>query len=1024
MKAIPLLFLAILFSFSGRVWSTAPELTLRQVNHRMYTATQGAPSDIAALAQTPDGTLWIGSPAGLTRFDGVRFVPYPGPSEEPLQSINIASLFVTPDGSLWIGFRPGGASSLKDGHVTRYGESDGLPDGTVAQFALDPDGSLWAAARTGLAQLRGKRWHEVAQEPKPRIYYGVLIDRAGTLWVATVDGLLARVAGESHFREVDRRGYADPRGAVIAASPDGRIWTAFNRELIRFDRPTDPQPGGVVAVRGISGGPLLFDDEGNLWASDVNARDLLRVPFRDLTQEAQREVIVPPEKFLLTDDLNAGRVLALLQDRERNIWVGTNTGLHRFSHSNIVRDGAPPCFQGAFSEAAAAFAAGDAGVLWMACNDGSVPHVDEIRDGAVVSRQTTPIFNVAYRDPQGTVWFGGPTALGHLKSGRISTMALPSQVQGRPIQALVRDGSGALWVSASRAGVFRFSDGEWSAYGNLDALPRGYALVATADGGSVWFGYSNNQIARVNGRRVHLFDATLGLDVGNVLAILAQGGEVWVGGELGIARFDGTRFVSIPSASAVPFKGVSGIVRARNGDFWLNGTNGIAHISRQEIERVVEDPAHRVQSEIFNYLDGVPGTAVQIRPQPSAIETTDGRIWFSMTSGIISIDATNLVRNPLPPPVTIWSLTHGGKQYPNRGAEMRLPIHSTSLQIDYSAGSLTVPERVHFRYKLEGSDREWQEVGSRREAQYTNLSPGHYTFRVSAANNDGVWNDAGASIRFTIPPAFYQTRWFYTLCALACVAILIALYGVRMRQVAAQVRGRLEARLAERERIARELHDTLLQGVQGLILRFQAAADRIAPGEPVRGMMEESLDRADKLLEEGRDRVKDLRPTASDVADLARALAAEGEQFARLHSAVFRVSVEGTRRELHPIVREEGFRIGREALSNAFRHAHAGDIEAEVIYAETTLHVRIRDNGGGIDAAVLDAGGRTGHFGLVGMRERAKKLGAQLEVWSTPGNGTEVDLRVPADVAYRRSQAATRGIRSWLASFRSSAQGH
>jgi len=755
----------------------------------------------------------------------------------------------------------------------------------------------------------------------------------------------------------------------------------------------------------------------------MNARDLLRVPFRDLTQEGPREAIAPPEKFLLAD-LNAGRVLALLQDRERNIWVGTHTGLHRFSHSNIVRDGAPPCFQGAWSEAAAAFAAGDAGVLWMACHDGSASHVDEIRDGAVVSRRTTPIFNVAYREPQGTVWFGGPTALGHLESGRIITMALPPQVRGRPIQALVRDSSGALWVSASRAGVFRFHAGAWSAYGNLDALPRGYALVATADGEGVWFGYSNNRIARVYGRRVQLFDATLGLEVGNVLAILAKGGEVWVGGELGIARFDGTRFVSIRSASGVRFTGVSGIVRARNGDFWLNGTNGIAHIARQEIERVVEDPSHRVQSEMFDYLDGVPGTAVQIRPQPSAIETTDGRIWFSTTSGVISIDATNLVRNPLPPPVTIWSLIAGAKQYPNRGAEIRLPIHSTSLQIDYSAGSLTVPERVHFRYKLEGSDREWQEVGTRREAQYTNLGPGHYTFRVAAANNDGVWNNAGASIRFTIPPAFYQTGWFYTLCALACVAILIALYGVRMRQVAAQVRGRLEARLAERERIARELHDTLLQGMQGLILRFQAAADRIAPGEPVRRLMEESLDRADKLLEEGRDRVKDLRPTGSDVADLAQALAAEGEQFARLHSAVFRVSVEGTRRDLHPIVREEGFLIGREALSNAFRHAHAGDIEAEVLYTDTTLHVRIRDNGVGIDAAVLDAGGRTGHFGLVGMRERAKKLGAQLEVWSTPGNGTEVDLRVPADVAYRRSQAATRGIRSWLASFRSSAQEH
>jgi signal transduction histidine kinase len=284
---------------------------------------------------------------------------------------------------------------------------------------------------------------------------------------------------------------------------------------------------------------------------------------------------------------------------------------------------------------------------------------------------------------------------------------------------------------------------------------------------------------------------------------------------------------------------------------------------------------------------------------------------------------------------------------------------------------------------------------------------------VTAANDDGVWSKAGASIQFTIPRAFYQTRWFKVVCALACLLILTVAYRIRVRQVAAQVRGRLEARLAERERIARDLHDTLLQGMQGLIWRFQAAADRIPANEPVRQLMEQSLDRADKLLEESRDKVKDLRPAASDVADLAEALASEGEQFAKLHSAKFRVSVQGAQRDLHPIVREEGFMISREAMANAFRHAGADDIEAEVTYGDTALHIRIRDDGRGISAAVLDAG-KPGHFGLLGMRERAQKLGAHLEVWSKPGAGTEVDLRVPADVAYKRAQAAPRRSRSWL----------
>jgi signal transduction histidine kinase len=246
---------------------------------------------------------------------------------------------------------------------------------------------------------------------------------------------------------------------------------------------------------------------------------------------------------------------------------------------------------------------------------------------------------------------------------------------------------------------------------------------------------------------------------------------------------------------------------------------------------------------------------------------------------------------------------------------------------------------------------------------------------------------------------------FHLVENLAFAALLLAAYRVRMRQIAAQVRGRLEARLAERERIARDLHDTLLQGMQGLIWRFQAASDRIPRNEPARQLMEQSLDRADKLLEESRDRVKDLRPAARELPDLAQALAAEGEQFKQLHPAEFRVSVQGARRDLHPLVREEGFLIGREALSNAFRHADAGDIEAEVTYGGTALHVRIRDDGRGIAMAVLAAGGRPGHFGLIGMRERAKKLGAHVEVWSKPGAGTEIDLRVPADVAYRKGAA-------------------
>jgi signal transduction histidine kinase/ligand-binding sensor domain-containing protein len=1014
-KAIPLLLLGILFASTGRSSQPNSELTLQQLNHRAFAETDGAPGDIYALAQTTDGTLWIGGRAGLTRFDGLHFVTYPGPADEPLQSTNIAGLLATPDGGLWIAFRLGGVSFLKGGHVTRYGEHEGFPESSVEQFALDRDGSLWAAARLGLVHFKDGRWETVAAEGTLGTPYAVLVDRAGTLWVGTTNGLFARLFGENRFRAVNRRVSFGSGGTSLVAAPDGRIWAAPSHELIRIDRPTED---GVVTVGEISGGPLLFDDAGSLWAAEMDTNTLLRVPSRELAG-AGRQQSIHPEKFSRVDGLSAGRVSAFLEDREHNIWVSTAAGLDRFNQSNFVRNATRPCYQRL--SATGAFAPGDNGVLWIACNDGSNTYVEEILDGALLSRQSTPPFSVTYRDTQGNVWFAGPTALGHLENGRVVATPLALPVRGRPIQALVRDDKGAIWFSVSRRSLFRFFDGEWSEYGNLDTLPRGYPLAETADGeGALWFGYSNNRIARVKGGRVELFDTRQGVEVGNVTAFAVQDREVWVGGELGLARLDGERFVSVFSASATPFKGVSGIVLPRNGDLWLNGIGGITHIAREELGRVVRDPTHRVVCETFNYLDGVSGTASQLRPLPSAVETTDGRMWFSTTRGIISIDATHLVRNTLPPPVTIWSLTSGPRRYPNRGTRLHLPVHTTDLEIEYTAGALTVPERVRFRYKLEGSDRDWQEVGSRREALYTNLSPGRFTFRVTASNNDGVWSNEGASIDFMIAPAFYQTTWFYVLCGLACVALLAALYRMRMRQVAAQVRGRLEARLAERERIARELHDTLLQGMQGLIWRFQAATDRIPSDEPARRLMEQSLDRADKLLAEGRDRVKDLRPTVVDVADLAQALAAEGEQFGQLHPAQFRVSVQGAPRDLHPMVREEGFIIAREALGNAFRHSGAKDIEAEVTYGDAALQVRVRDDGRGIGTTVLDAGGKAGHFGLVGMRERAKNLGGHLEVWSKPGAGTEIDLQVPADVAYRYAQVRSRYMLWRLAAFRSS----
>jgi signal transduction histidine kinase len=339
--------------------------------------------------------------------------------------------------------------------------------------------------------------------------------------------------------------------------------------------------------------------------------------------------------------------------------------------------------------------------------------------------------------------------------------------------------------------------------------------------------------------------------------------------------------------------------------------------------------------------------------------------------------------------------------------DLKLPALTRSLQIDYTALSLSVPERVQFRYLLEGSDKVWQEPGTRRQAFYTNLGPGTYNFRVVACNNDGVWNESGASLGFTIAPAFYQAVWFQLLCLASGAGILYFFYRLRVQQATVHVQGRLQERLAERERIARELHDTLLQGFQGLTLHFQAAMKQIPDREPARLTMEKALKLADEVLLEGRKRVRDLRSEGAISSELPEMLASLGQELTQDLAVTFKVTVIGSPQSLHPVACGEIYRIAREALTNAFGHSHAGNIEVEAVYDFTSFSLRVRDNGCGIDHDVLIRG-REGHWGLSGMRERAQNIGGQLKVWSNPGAGTELDFRMPAKLAYVRKHKESR----------------
>jgi len=436
---------------------------------------------------------------------------------------------------------------------------------------------------------------------------------------------------------------------------------------------------------------------------------------------------------------------------------------------------------------------------------------------------------------------------------------------------------------------------------------------------------------------------------------------------------------------------------------WAYTACGLVRIAQPELDAWVDDPSKVVQATLFDVSDGV-RTHSDVFAVQDVTKASDGRIWYVAYDGVNVIDPRHIPFNKVPPPVHVEQITVDGKTYDAKNG-LLLPPQVRNVAIDYTALSLVVPEKVRFRYMLEGLNRNWLEVVNDRQVQYTNLAPGTYRFRVMASNNSGVWNEAGDTLSFSIAPAYYQTRWFFAMVALGIAMLLWAAYQLRIRQLAHQFNRTLDARVSERTRIARDLHDTLLQSFQGALLRFQSAANVVAtrPDE-ARQRLDQALDQAEAAITEGRNAVHGLRASASTVNDLANGIVAIGLQLTREGppgpAPSIDVAVDGNSRDLNPVVREEAFRIAGEALRNAIKHAHAQQIAVTIHYERRQLRLVIRDDGKGIDAETMARQQVEGHFGLPGMRERAAVVRGRLEVRSEGGAGTEIELRIPGAIAY------------------------
>ena len=1027
--------LGILLAFCPCVSALDQSLDANQYAHTAWKVREGFfRGNIYSIAQTPDGYLWLGTEFGLLRFDGVRAVPWQSPADQHLPSNDINKLLAARDGTLWIGTFEG-LASWKDGRLTQYPELAGrdietlLEDhaGTVwaGGFSYTPPGRLCAIQR-GSVQCYGD---------DGALGNGVLRvfeDSKDNLWLGVRTGLWRWKPGPPQFYPLAGEQYGIQG---LAEGDDGALLIALGGRVARFvDSKSEvayPYPGSVRQSHALK---LLRDRDGGLWVGTLD-RGLVHVHHGRT------------DAFAESDSLSGDTVTDLFEDREGNIWVATTSGLDRFRDFAVATFSAK---QGLSNFPGGPVLAANDGSVWIDANGGLTRRSNEqittyhertsqvaaSKLGAAGRVQEISVSGFPkqgllslFQDDRGRIWVASDSSVGYLENDRFISI---SGVPGGIVYSIAEDMGGNLWIANLDHGLIHLLGGSvveqipWAKLGGR----KDFAAALTTDPlrGGLWIGFSVGGVAYFKDGQVSAsYSVADGLGEGRVNGLqVDRDGILWAATEGGLSRLKNGHIATLSRKSGLQCDAVHWVMEDDAHSFWLYMACGLVRIERSELDawgagvdvtsgtKDAKDKStgRTVQATVFDSSDGVRSIARFGSSSPPVAKSRDGKLWFTASDGVSVINPDHIPFNKLPPPVHVEQITADRKSYPatpDGNGQVRLPPLVRDLEIDYTALSFVAPEKVLFRFKLEGWDRDWQDVGNRRQAFYGNLSPGKYRFRVSACNNSGVWNEAGTSLDFSVAPAYYQTIWFRLSFVGAFLALLGALYRLRLRQLAQQFNMRMEERVGERTRIARNLHDTLLQTFQGLMFRLQGvrALIPVRPNEAIQAL-DGALDRGDQAIAEGRGTVEDLRYSTVD-NDMVQALTALGEEFTpqkdNAASAALRVVAEGKQRDLDPMLRDEVYRIAREALRNAFRHAEAHRIEAEITYGDSQFLLRIRDDGKGIDPKVLDQGSRAGHWGLPGMRERAKRFGGQVQVWSEHGAGTEVELSIPASIAYGTSSA-------------------
>jgi ligand-binding sensor domain-containing protein/signal transduction histidine kinase len=960
---------------------------------------------VYAINQTADGYLWIGTASGLVRFDGLNFTRIqPVISKLPAMS-DVLGLETDDRGDLWV--RPPRPLMLRyrDGKFEDARKDPRLFNATAYLVSRSRTGTLliWGAA--GCIVLRGGKAqlvpvpHDFTRSP----VLSIAQTDDGDIWVGTRDAGLFRLSGGKSIQVTD--GLPDLKVNALVPAPDNRLWVATDGGIAKWDGAKVNRDGIPKALDGVQALAMTLDRDSNLWIG-TSSLGLVRLNDRGVA-------------FLEDPQQVKNAVTAVFEDREGDLWAGSANSLERLRDSAFVTyslaeglptDGSNPVYIDSGNR------------LWFPPVDGGLWWMKEGQHGRVSldGLDKDIVYSIAGRN--GELWLGrqhgGLTQLREEKGAfAAKTYTHADGLAENSVYSVYAGPEGSVWAGTLSGGVSKLTGGKFTTYSTADGLAsNAVASILESSDGAMWFATPTG-LSALSAEHWKTYRVADGLPSDDILCLLEDStGVVWIGTNAGIAFRDSTG-IHVPGRLPDSLsEQILGMAEDAFGSLWVSTSNHVLRVNRAKLLAGALAEGDLREYGLADGLRGVEG----VKRQRSVIEDPLGRIWFSLNRGISVVDPARLGSNSAPAIAHVEGISADGAMIGVQGA-VHIPGGHRRITFAYSGVSLSVPERVRFRYKLEGYDRDWSDPVTNREAPYTNLPPRTYLFRVRASNPDGAWIGKEAAVAFDVEPLFWQTWTFDFAVATACGLAIFAFYRFRLRQMASRLNLRFEERLAERTRIAQDLHDTLLQGFLSASMQVHVAADCLPADSAAKPTLTRALQLMRQVIDEGRNAIRGLRSSQSPSLDLEQSfLAIRDEQVsggAGNGAADFRIVVEGERRPLNPPMRDELYRIGREAALNAFRHSHARQIEIELQYSPNRLRMLVRDNGCGFEPEAI-ASARPGHWGLIGMRERAERIGARLQVFSS-GAGTEVELSVPGHLAFQGdSNHQSNGFGKWRRWFR------